>query len=240
MESKKTLATGRLAVWVIVAAAPSLAARATDLSYTFLDFESLDNTVEKTATQSPLPGQTVQIQTSGGRGIAAAGSYLFGEKFYFSGYYRSSVIDYSGVVTSPIATDHASGTFDIVASNLSLGYVHKFGDRLDFTADVGFESSFYDFGSIAGENFDLKDSGAGARIGFRWNPRKPVELFVTAHYSSVEKADLSAHRYDAGTSVSAGVRWYFFENLGVGIEHESGDVDVTTISMRFNFGNLPL
>jgi len=128
LESKKNLTTLRLAVWAISAAAPSLAARATDLSYTFLDFESLDNTVEKTATQSPFPGETVQIQTSGGRGIAAAGSYLFGERFYFSGYYKSSVIDYSGVVTSAIATDHASGTFDLVASNLSLGYLHKFGD----------------------------------------------------------------------------------------------------------------
>ena len=240
MESKKTVTTWRLALWAIAAAAPSLAARATDLSYTFLDFESLDNTVEKTATQSPVPGQTVQIQTSGGRGIAAAGSYLFGERFYFAGGYKSSVIDYSGVVTSPLATDHATGTFDLVGSNLALGYLHKFGDRLDFTADIGYESATYDFGSIAGENFDLKDSGVGAHIGFRWNPRKPFELFVTGHYSPVEKADLTGHRFESGTSVSAGVRWYFFEALGVGIEYESGDVDVTTISMRFNFGNLPL
>ncbi len=240
MESTKTVTTSRLAVWAIVAAAPSLAAQATDLSYTFLDFQSLDSTVEKTATQTPVPGQTVQIQTSGGRGIGAAGSYLFGERFYFSGYYKSSVLDYSGVVTSPIATDHATGTFDLVTSNLALGYLHKFGDRLDVTADIDFDSSYYDFGSIAGENFDLKGSGAGASVGLRWNPRRPFELFLTGHYSAVEKADLSQHRYESGTSVTAGFRWYFFENLGVGIEHRSGDVDVTTISMRFNFGNLPL
>jgi hypothetical protein len=240
LESKKTVTTGRLAVWAIVAAAPSLAAQATDLSYTFLDFQSLDNTVDKTAAQSPFPGQTVQIQTSGGRGIGAAGSYLFSERFYFAGYYKSSVIDYTGVVTSSIATDRATGTFDIVASNLSIGYLHKFGDRLDFTADIGFESSYYDFGSIAGENFDLKDSGAGASVGLRWNPRRPIELFVTGRYSPVEKADLSKHLYESGTSVTAGLRWYFFENLGVGLEYQSGDVKVTTISMRFNFGNLPL
>jgi hypothetical protein len=230
----------RLAVWAIAAAAPSLAARATDLSYTYLDFQSLDNTVEKTAQQSPVPGQTVQIQTSGGKGIGAVGSYLFSERFYFGGYYKSSVIDYAGVVTSPIATDHATGTFDIVTSNLAIGYLHKFGDRLDFTAEVGFESSAYDFGSIAGENFDLKDTGVGARAGLRWNPRKPFELFLTGHYSPVEKADLTKHHYESGTSVTAGFRWYFFESLGVGIEHESGDVEITTISMRFNFGNLPL
>jgi len=240
LENKKAVTARKLVVWAIVAAAPSFAAQATDLSYTYLDFQSLDNTVEKTAQQSPVPGQTVNIQTSGGKGIGVAGSYAFNERFYFGGYYKSSVINYSGVVTSPIATDHATGTFDLVSSNIVFGYAHKFGDRVDITAEVGWESGVYDFGSIAGENFDLKDTGAGARFGLRWNPRKPFELFVTAHYSPVEKADLTKHRYESGTTVAAGFRWYFFENLGVGIDHETGDVDVTTISMRFSFGNLPL
>ncbi len=240
MENKKTVTLRRLAVWAIVAAAPSLTARATDLSYTYLDFQSLNNSVETTAEQSPFPGQTVRIQTSSGNGIGAVGSYAFGGHFYFGGYYKSSVIDYSGVVTSAIATDQATGTFDLVMGNLALGYVHKFGDALDFTAEVGYESSNYDFGSIGGENFDLKDSGAAASVGLRWNPRKPFELFVTGHYSAVEKADLTAHRYESGTSIKAGFRWYFFQNLGLGLEHESGDIDVTTISMRFSFGNLPL
>ena len=240
METKKIVTQQRLAAWAIIAALPSLTARATDLSYTYLDFQSLNNSINKTAHQSPLPGQTVTIDTSGGNGIAAAGSYAFGSRFYFGGYYRSSVVDYSGVVTSPIATDKASGTFDLVGSSLSIGYVHKFGEKLDFTADIGYESSFYDFGSIGGENFDLKDSGAAANLGLRWNPRKPFELFAIAHYSAVEKADLTAHRYESGTSIKAGFRWYFFQNLGLGLEHESGDIDVTTISMRFSFGNLPL
>jgi len=240
LENKKTVTARRLLVWAFAAAVPSVAAQATDLSYTYLDFQSLDNTVEKTAQQSPVPGETVNIQTSSGKGIGVAGSYAFSERFYFGGYYKSSVINYSGVVTSPIATDHATGTFDLVSSNLAIGYMHKFGDRLDFVAELGYESAVYDFGSIAGENFDLKDTGAGARVGFRWNPRRPFELFLTGHYSPVEKADLSKHHYESGTSVAAGFRWYFFENLGVGIDHESGDVDVTTISMRFSFGNLPL
>jgi hypothetical protein len=240
LENKKTVTPRRLAFWALVAAAPSLTARATDLSYTYLDFESLNNTIDQTAQQSPFPGQTVNIQISGGNGIAAAGSYAFGERFFFGGYYKSSVIDYSGVVTSPIATDQATGTFDLVKGNVTLGYVHKFGDALDLTADVGYESSNYDFGSIGGENFDLKDSGAAASVGLRWNPRKPFELFVTGHYSAVEKADLTAHRYESGTSIKAGFRWYFFQNLGLGLEHESGEIEVTTISMRFSFGNLPL
>ena len=240
MENKKTVTVRRLVLWALVAAAPSLTAHATDLSYTYLDFQSLDNKIDKTAEQSPFPGQTVRIQTSGGRGIGAVGSYAFKDHFYFGGYYKSSVIDYSGVVTSSLATDQTTGTFDLVRGNLTLGYVHKFGDALDLTADIGYDTSNYDFGSIGGENFDLKDSGAAANVGLRWNPRKPFELFLAAHYSEVEKADLTAHRYTSGTSIRAGFRWYFFQNLGLGLEHESGDIKVTTISMRFSFGNLPL
>jgi hypothetical protein len=52
------------------------------LSYTFLDFQSLDNAVEKTAEQTPVPGQTVRIQTTGDNGIAAAGSYALNERFH--------------------------------------------------------------------------------------------------------------------------------------------------------------
>jgi len=55
----------------------------------------------------------------------------------------------------------------------------------------------------------------------------------------VAKALLSENKFEKGNSAMVGVRWYFFENLGVGIEYDSGDVDTTTISMRFNFGNLP-
>ena len=58
-------------------------------------------------------------------------------------------------------------------------------------------------------------------------------------YSPVAKALLSEGTFEKGTSEILGVRWYFFENLGVGIEYDSGDVDTTTISMRFSFGNLP-
>ena len=55
MEDKKTVTPQRLAVWAIIAAAPSLTARATDLSYTYLDFQSLDDSIDRTAEQSPFP-----------------------------------------------------------------------------------------------------------------------------------------------------------------------------------------
>jgi len=226
------------ALWAILAM-PSLTASASELSYTFLDFQRPESTIEARGIQTPVPGQTVQINALDGEGIAVAGSVAVGERFYLGGLYRSSVVDVTGVISNPLVTINVADTFDLVAVAQSIGDSHEIGDELDLIAELSYDSANYDFGSFAGENFDLEDSGTGGRIGLRWNPALPVELFLFGRYSPVAKAVLSERRYEPGSSVSAGVRWYFFENLGVGLEYDSGDIDTTTISMRFSFGNLP-
>jgi len=226
------------AVWAILAM-PCLPASASELSYTFLDFQRPEVTVDATGVQTPVPGQSVQIDALDGKGIAVAGSLALPHGLYFNGSYKSSVVDVTGVVSNPQVTVNVADTFDLVSSNLALGYAHEFGDNFDLIAEISYESSNYDFGSFAGENFDLEDSGAGARLGFRWNPARPVEFYVFGRYSPVAKPVLSERTYEPGSATTAGIRWYFFENLGVGIEYDSGDVDTTTISMRFSFGNLP-
>jgi hypothetical protein len=237
--AEQCLVTGKKhALWAILAL-PSLTASASELAYTFLDFARPKSTVDATGVQTPVPGQTVRVNALEGDGIAVAGSLAVGQRFYLGGSYRSSIVDVTGVITSPLVTVTVADTFDLVQTNLAFGYVHEIGDELDLIAEISYDSSNYDFGSFAGENFDLDDSGAGGRIGLRWNPTTPVEIYAFARYSPVAKPVLSERTYDTGSSASAGVRWYFFENLGVGIEFDSGDIDTTTISMRFSFGNLP-
>jgi hypothetical protein len=225
-------------ICALALAVPSLAS-ASELAYTFLDFSAIDTAVDATGTKSPVPGQSVDVDITDGDGIAVGGALAIGKRFYAGGSYESSVVDVTGVVTSPLATVNVTDTFDLVESSLFAGYLHPIGNELDLIAEISYDSSNYDFGSFVGENFDLDDSGVGALLGLRWNPRPAVEVFVTGRYSSVAKPLLTEGRYDSGSSVKAGLRWYFFENLGVGIEHESGEIDVTTLSMRFSFGNLP-
>ena len=227
----------RTLLWATLAL-PPLTASASDLSYTFLDFQRPKSTVGTSGVQTPVPGQTVRINAHGGEGIAMGGSVAIGRRFYAGGAYRSSVVGVTGVVSNPLVTVNVADTFDLVVTSLAFGYIKPIGDELDLVAELSYDSTNYDFGSFAGENFDLDDTGAGARVGLRWNPASPVELYGFARYSPVAKALLSQRATDSGGSVSVGVRWYFFENLGVGLEHESGDVDTTTISMRFSFGNL--
>jgi hypothetical protein len=228
----------KYALWTMLALAP-LTVSASELSYTFLDFQRPEVSVDAFGVQSPVPGQTVQINALDGDGIAVAGSLKVGQRFYVGGSYKSSIVDVTGVISNSLVTLNVADTFDLVQTNLAFGYIHPIGDELDLIAELSYDSANYDFGSFAGENFDLDDSGAGGRIGLRWNPARPVELYLFGRYSPVAKPALSERTYEDGTSFSAGVRWYFFENLGAGIEYDSGDIDTTTISMRFSFGNLP-
>lgn len=220
-------------------ALPSFTATGSELSYTFLDFQRPKVSVDARGVQTPVPGQTVTIDALDGDGIAVGGSLAVGERFYAGGSYKSSIVDVTGVISNPFVTLRVADTFDLVQTNLVFGYILPIGDELDFVAELSYDTANYDFGSFAGENFDIDESGAGGRIGVRWNPVLPFELYLFGRYSPVAKAVLSERAYEDGTSYSTGVRWYFWENLAAGIEYDSGDVDTTTISMRFSFGNLP-
>jgi hypothetical protein len=226
--------------WLLAAAliAP-LAASASDLSYTFMDFRALRTTLDSTGVQNPVPEQSVHINARQGDGISVAGSLAAGDHFYLAGTFESSIIDLDGVVDSPLTTTNISDTFDLVRSALGLGYQRELAENFDLLAEVSYDKVNYDFGSLAGENFDTKDSGPGGRVGFRWNPKPTFELFASARYTPVGKVQLSERTLEPDTLVDLGFRWYFFETLGAGLEYESGDTDTVTLSLRFSFGNLP-
>lgn len=215
-------------------------ARATDLAYTFLDFDALNSSVDAAGTQAPVPDQTVSAETGSGKGVAVAGSFAVGTRFYVGGLFRSSIIGVTTAVTSPFAVSTIDDKFDVTLGRLAFGYVHPIGDQLDLVVEVGYESANYDFGSLAGENFDLQTSGAGAQLGFRWKPLRALEVYAFGRYSPAGKSDLSTGQFESDTLFNAGFRRYFFDTLGFGVEFESGEVNTTTISMRFSFGKLPL
>lgn len=225
----------------VLALALALAAprsHASDLSYTFVDFGALAVDSNATGQQSPTPGQTVKVTTGKGDGLGIAASLALGQRFYFAGSYGSSVVDVSAVVTSPLATAPSSGHFDLLMTRFGFGYVQPIGKRLDLLFELGLDKVEYDFGSFAGENFDLDDSATAAEVGLRFKATDALELFVAARGSGVGQADLTRRSFDSGTELSAGLRFYFFEDLGLGVDYRSGDVDSLALTMRFGFGEL--
>ena len=77
----------------VLAAAGPFAAQASELSYTYVDFQAYSTDTAQTGQQVPVPGQTVRVQTENGDGIAIGGAVALGQRFYFTGQFRTSIID---------------------------------------------------------------------------------------------------------------------------------------------------
>jgi hypothetical protein len=212
---------------------------ASELSYTYLDFRYVANDVEGFGVQTPVPTQTVTVETEDGDGISVGGSVAIGEHFYFVGSYQSAIIDVTGDVVNLLGVTPVDDNFDFVVTGLGFGYQKELRPTLDLNAELLYDAVDYDFGSFAGEDFDTHDSGAGARIGLRWNPVEPLEVAGFVRWSPVGKPDFTTQTLDSDTLIGVGVSWYFIEDLGVGVNYEVGAVDTLTVSMRFSFGRLP-
>jgi hypothetical protein len=222
------------------AAAGSLSAHASELSYTYVDFQAFSNKTELTGLQVPVPGQTVTVDTADGDGISIGGQVSLGQRFYLGGRFQTSIVDVGAVVVNPFVVAQAEDNFDLVQSRLAFGYYRELAENFDLMFEVGLDSTELDFGSFAGENFDMKDDGAGARVGFRWNPRIPLEIYGYAHHSAVAIPDIETGEFEADTNVGLGMMWYFFGDLGVGVDYSSGEFEQVSFSMRFSFGDLAL
>lgn len=213
-------------------------AGASELSYTFVDFWYADQTVDAAGTQEPVAGQIVSVESEQGDGIAAGGSLGLGKRFFVAGSFVSSIVDFTATVSNPLVDVTIEDNYDLNESQLSFGYVQAIGDSFDLILEATYDSAEYDFGSLAGENFDVKESGAGGRIGFRWNPTRAIEVYGFSHYSPVGEVSLDRIEFDSEVVNRAGLIWYCFEDLGVGLDYRSGQIETVSVSIRFSFGTL--
>jgi hypothetical protein len=223
-----------------VAALVPVAAGASELSYTYVDFQAQANESDLSGEQVPVPGQTVRVRTDNGDGISIGGAASIGERFYIGGRFQTAIVDVDAVITNQFGVITAEDNFDLIQSRLAFGYYRELRENFDLTAELTFDSTEYDFGSFAGERFDMKDEGVGASVGFRWNPRPPLEVSGHVHHSPVGKADLTRKELESDTSIGLGVMWYFFQDLGIGLDYATGEIDSVAFSMRFSFGDLSL
>jgi hypothetical protein len=223
----------------IVCALSATAARAADLTYTYIDFQVLGSEFDATGVQRPIPEQQVAVTADGGTGISVAGSLALPAGLYVAGVYDSSIIDVDTRITSPLAEESIADEFDLISSGFGIGYRRALGQNFDLVAELTYDTAQLDFGSLAGEDFDTTGSGPAARVGFRWSPVESFELYANGGRSPVARVSLDERRFESGTVVNAGIRWYFFEDLALGIGYRGGELSALTVSMRFGFGDLP-
>jgi hypothetical protein len=214
-------------------------AAASELSYTYVDFRVLGSSVTAAGVDSPVPGQEVMLDAGDGDGISVAGALALPAGFYLTGAFNSSIIDVDATITSPLTQALVQDEFDLITSNFGIGYQRELAENFDLIVELTYDTAELDFGSLAGEDFDTEGSGGAARVGFRWNPTPPFEVYALAGQSPVGKLTLSDRRFESAAVVNAGLRWYFFQDLGLGVDYQSGDLSAVTLSMRFSFGSVP-
>src|SRR5688572_11531401 len=135
------------------------AAQASELSYTFVDFGAIAVDSSLTGTKQPTATQRVDVASADGDGLSVAGSLAIGRRFFVAGGYQSSVVDATARIVSPLASAESSGNYDLAMSRVALGYVQPIGSNFDVVLEVSYDSVEYDFGSFAGETFDVDDAG---------------------------------------------------------------------------------
>ncbi len=117
---------------------------------------------------------------------------------------------------------------DLQQFSVGGGYAWSFADNMDLYGKLGYTEAEVD---VSGSGGSVDDDGYELGVGIRARPVEPFELEGSVNY-----IDLS----DSGEDTTLGVaaRWYFTDNLALGVESEFGD-DAKSygVAFRWAFAN---
>src|SRR5690606_30984695 len=133
--SPRQRTTHHFALSVLLAASAGPAA-ASDLSYTYIDFRVLNNSVDASGIQSPIVGKDVMLDAGDGHGISVAGSLALPSGFYLTGAFNSSIIDVDATITSPLAVETVRDEFDLIRSSFGIGYARELAENFDLIFEL--------------------------------------------------------------------------------------------------------
>ena len=92
----------------------------------------------------------------------------------------------------------------------------------------------FDFGSFAGENFDIAEQDIGGAIGIRKMFGDDLELRAYSRYSSVEGAQLNALAFGDDLLVGVGFGYTVIRGLSIVGDYESGELSNWSIGFRLD------
>lgn len=211
-------------------------ASAQEVRYSWLDLSFMGQDVGglEGLQQTPIVDQFVEINAQDGDGVRFRGSFALGNSFYFFGDYGSSDLTVDAVVTNPQGTFAASDEFDLTTIRGGFGYHYGIGFSTDIYGEVSYDSVDYDFGSFAGESFDIDAKDAGVALGIRHMLNDNWEVRANGRYSSQASVDLNTLEFDTGAFFGVGFSWEMVRGLSLIAEYETGDVDTWAIGFRLD------
>lgn len=219
---------------VLLVAAPS-AAMAQEIRYTWFEISFVQQEVDRVGSVTDsLIGQTVDVSTTDGNGIKFRGSVGTWNNMFAFVDFHSSDIDVDALVSNSQGQFPAADEFDFTNIRGGVGVKWSLTTTTDVVATVSYDNLDFDFGSFAGENFDVSDSGVGATIGVRSLVTDDVELRANVRHAGVGDFELNTGESDSDTLFGVGFGYELIRGLAITGDYESGEFSSWNIGFRLD------
>ncbi len=219
---------------IIFAMAFSAPANAQEIRYSYVDMSFVSQDVDRSGSETPIAGQTVDYDASDGSGIRFRGSIGTWHNLYLFMDYASTDIDLSALIVSPAETNRVSDEFDFTTIRGGVGLKYSIGLATDVYGELTYESTDLDFGSFALENFDTGEKDIGAALGVRSLINDNLELRGWGRYSSVGDVDLNTLALDDDTLFGVGFAWQLIRGFSIVGDFESGEFSNYALGFRLD------
>lgn len=231
---KRVTIQGAVALTAVLFLFSAGSATAQEIRYSWLDLSFIGQEVERTGLQVPIPGQSVEVATSDGDGVRFRGSVGTWKNLYLFVDYASSDIDVDVVITNSQGVFEDSDEFDLTSIRGGLGVKWSILDKTDLFAEVSYDSTDFDFGSFALENFDADAQEVGGALGFRTLFGDHFELKIQGRYTNAGDVDLNTLEFDSDTLYSVGFAWEVMRGLSIVGDFESGEISTYGLGFRLD------
>ena len=210
---------------------------AQEIRYSWLDMSFIAQDVGRTGSL-PTPGvpdQIVTVNAEDGSGVRFRGSFGTFYNMYVMFEYASSDIDITGDVSNP-DTDPVPFTdeFDYTSIRGGIGLKWSLFEKTDLFGELTYDSLDFDFGSFAGENFDMDRQEVGGTVGVRTLFGDHFQVHLHARYSGVGDADLTTGIFDNDTLLGLGFSWEIIRGFALVGDIETGEFSNYAIGFRLD------
>lgn len=220
------------ALLLIAATSPTLAQ---DVRYSWFEISFVGQDVDRNGSLvDSVLGQTVDVSGTDGDGVKFRGSVGTWNNLFAFVDYNSSDIDVSALVSNLQGQFPADDEFDFTAVRGGIGYKWSVAFQTDIYGAVSYDSTDFDFGSFAGEDFDTDDQGVGVTLGIRTMVKDHIELRAHARYSGVGDVDLNTTEFDSDTLFSVGFGYELVRGLSITGDYESGEFSNWNVGFRLD------
>jgi len=215
--------------------ASSSAAMAQDVRYSWFEASFVQQDVGKDGSMTDIVlGQTVDVSATDGSGIKFRGSVGTWRNLFAFVDFNSSNVDVAALVSNSQEQVTAEDEFDFTSVRGGIGLKWALTSKTDIYGAISYDSTDFDFGSFAGEDFDAGDKDLGATLGIRSMFRDKIEIRAHARYSGVGDIDLNTGVLDADTLFGVGFGYELVRGLSLTGDFESGQFSSWNIGFRLD------